>query len=81
MFAGRNVVKIAKSTGSVEVITQNGETFTGDILVGADGVHSTIRRQMWNMANKEEPGYFPPDEASSMVPFHFNIYPSLSRSY
>ena len=54
MLAGKNVVKITKFSGSVEVVTQNGEVFTGDILVGADGVHSTIRGQMWAVESQME---------------------------
>ena len=44
MLAGKNIVNITKASSSVEVVTQNGETFSGDILVGADGIHSATRR-------------------------------------
>jgi 2-polyprenyl-6-methoxyphenol hydroxylase-like FAD-dependent oxidoreductase len=30
----------------VKVVTTDGSTFTGDIVVGADGIHSTVRREM-----------------------------------
>ena len=34
--------------GSVELLLENGETVPGDVLVGADGVHSQLRAQMFN---------------------------------
>jgi len=37
----------------MRVETQNGRVFTGSILVGADGVHSRIRREMWRIADTE----------------------------
>mmetsp|Transcript_5529 Transcript_5529/g.12180 ORF Transcript_5529/g.12180 Transcript_5529/m.12180 type:complete len:549 (+) Transcript_5529:177-1823(+) len=35
--------------GTVDITTKNGETHTGfDVLVGADGIWSSVRSQMWN---------------------------------
>lgn len=59
------VAEIVQATDGVLVKTTKGETVAGDILIGADGVHSTIRREMWRLAAKLQPGAFPEDELSS----------------
>lgn len=40
------VASFAETEDGVEVVTDKGETFKGDILLGADGIHSTIRKLM-----------------------------------
>jgi 2-polyprenyl-6-methoxyphenol hydroxylase-like FAD-dependent oxidoreductase len=51
----------------VIVKTSDNSIFEGDILVGADGIHSTVRQEMWRIANKLSPGWIPSDEHSSML--------------
>lgn len=42
---GRRVVEVEMSTDTSPTVTlQDGEVVTGDLLVGADGVHSAVRR-------------------------------------
>ena len=41
----------------VKVITKDGAIFVGDILVGADGVHSRTRKEMWELADSEDASY------------------------
>ena len=50
------MVKVVHSDTGVRVITKDGEEFAGDIVVGVDGVHSTIRQEMWALADKLSPG-------------------------
>ncbi|KAK1240072.1 hypothetical protein MKX08_007514 [Trichoderma sp. CBMAI-0020] len=40
------VASFTETEDGVEVVTDKGETFKGDILLGADGIHSTIRKLM-----------------------------------
>lgn len=40
------VASFTEREDGVEVVTDKGETFKGDILLGADGIHSTIRKLM-----------------------------------
>ncbi|GKT41102.1 FAD-dependent monooxygenase andE [Colletotrichum spaethianum] len=60
----KRVNKIELINGGVLVHTKDGSVFEGDIVVGADGIHSTVREEMWRIGHEESPGYFPKDEAS-----------------
>lgn len=50
------VVKVENLDSEVTVKTKDGSEFTGNIVVGADGVHSRIRQEMWRIAEAERPG-------------------------
>ncbi|KAF4844031.1 FAD-dependent monooxygenase andE [Colletotrichum siamense] len=60
----KRVNKIDLSEKGVTVYTTDGSIYEGDIVVGADGIHSTVRSEMWRIGIKETPGYFPHDEQS-----------------
>lgn len=34
----------------------DGSVYGGDIVVGADGVHSVVRNEMWRLSELEKPG-------------------------
>ena len=44
---GQPVVDIQQDAQSATLILQDGSSATGDILIGADGIKSTIRRELW----------------------------------
>jgi salicylate hydroxylase len=44
---GQAVIDIQQNEKSATLILQDGSTATGDILIGADGIKSIIRRQLW----------------------------------
>lgn len=50
---GQRVTKITSSNSGVTVTTEDGSTWTGSIVVGADGVRSTVRREMWRIAEEK----------------------------
>ncbi|PSN72628.1 FAD/NAD(P)-binding domain-containing protein [Corynespora cassiicola Philippines] len=58
VLTSKGVAKVDQSSDGVRVTTQDGNNFSGDILVGADGIHSTVRREMWRIADQEQPDYF-----------------------
>lgn len=43
----KRVVRVDTVEGFVHVQTEDGSKYKGDIVVGADGVHSAVRREMW----------------------------------
>lgn len=56
------VQRVEISDEEVLVRTIDGSIHRGDILVGADGIHSSVRAEMWRIANKISPGWIPYDE-------------------
>ena len=56
------VHRVELTEDEVLVRTTDRTLYRGDILVGADGIHSAIRTEMWRLANKMSPGWIPSDE-------------------
>lgn len=61
---GKEVTNIHHEGSGVKVLTRDGMTYFGDLVVGADGVHSIARSEMLRMAggsaSNEESGMFNP---------------------
>lgn len=66
VLTSQRVQSIENGTSSVTVTTTTGQTYTGNIVVGADGIHSKVRQEMWKAAEKIDPTWFDPTEESSM---------------
>ncbi|VUC28210.1 unnamed protein product [Clonostachys rosea] len=60
----KKVANVDMGEYEVKVTTADGETFEGDILVGADGVHSRVREEMWRIGGRIQPGVFLKDQES-----------------
>jgi 2-polyprenyl-6-methoxyphenol hydroxylase-like FAD-dependent oxidoreductase len=60
----KRVQKVELLEDGVVVNTTDGSSYKGDILVGADGIHSSVREEMWRIANEISPGWIPSDERS-----------------
>ncbi|KAL8788616.1 MAG: hypothetical protein Q9195_007211 [Heterodermia aff. obscurata] len=54
---GAKVVGIEETTNGVSARTSNQASYDGDIVVGADGVHSRVRNEMWRIADTVSPGF------------------------
>jgi 2-polyprenyl-6-methoxyphenol hydroxylase-like FAD-dependent oxidoreductase len=52
---GQGVVSIDQDDTGVRVTLEDGSVETGDMVVGADGVQSIVRRIMWDHANAKSP--------------------------
>ncbi|KAE8329154.1 hypothetical protein BDV39DRAFT_203419 [Aspergillus sergii] len=48
VLTGKKVVKVEDLHGKVKVHCQDHSVFDGDLVVGADGVRSIVRQQMWD---------------------------------
>ncbi|KAH7344365.1 hypothetical protein BKA66DRAFT_375049, partial [Pyrenochaeta sp. MPI-SDFR-AT-0127] len=59
VLTAKGVEQVEHVPGGVRVQTKGGDIFSGEILVGADGIHSTVRREMWRLADQTHPGHFP----------------------
>lgn len=59
ILTNKRATKIDVDENSVKATMADGTVYEGDILIGADGVHSAVRQQMWNIGDKMLPGYIP----------------------
>jgi 2-polyprenyl-6-methoxyphenol hydroxylase-like FAD-dependent oxidoreductase len=55
VLVGKGVVSVEESDTEVTVRCEDGSSYTGDILVGADGVRSKIKEELWKIAENDEP--------------------------
>lgn len=62
VLVSKKVTKVGLESSRVKVETSDGSSYYGDILVGADGIHSRVRSEMWRLADILEPGYIPATE-------------------
>lgn len=58
----KRIQNVEMTDDGVVVKVFDGSTYKGDILVGADGIHSSVRGEMWRIANETSPGWIPLDE-------------------
>ncbi|KAF4455187.1 hypothetical protein F53441_2425 [Fusarium austroafricanum] len=78
ILPGNRVESVREVERGVEVRTAKGEVYRGDVLIGADGIWSTVRKEMWRIGNKKSPGYFPADEWSK-VPCYYKCIFGISH--
>lgn len=50
----KRVQKISQDPQGATVFCADGTQYRGDIVVGADGVYSTVRREMWRVAENKQ---------------------------
>ncbi|KAL2820628.1 hypothetical protein BJX63DRAFT_444182 [Aspergillus granulosus] len=68
VFVGKTVVSVEQTAANntVAVHTDDGSVYEGDLVVGADGVHSRVRLEMWRLAELEQPGLITAQEKNGM---------------
>jgi len=64
----KEVYNIQPLGDRVRVHCVDGSYFDGDLVVGADGVHSKVRREMWRLAKDIEDPKFSSIEKKSQSP-------------
>ncbi|KAL8722761.1 MAG: hypothetical protein Q9225_000822 [Loekoesia sp. 1 TL-2023] len=62
VHVGKGVVTIEQAREGVCVRTKDQACYYGDLVVGADGVHSQVRAEMWRIADTTSPGLIGPKE-------------------
>ncbi|KEQ58673.1 FAD/NAD(P)-binding domain-containing protein [Aureobasidium melanogenum CBS 110374] len=64
ILEGKNLTTVRQHTSGVTVICEDGTSYTGDILAGADGVNSKARSEMWRLADEVDPELVKNDKTS-----------------
>lgn len=75
VLTSERVVTVENTISHVTVTTKTGNSYTGDIVVGADGIHSTVRKKMWQEAQQTDPTWIDPLEG-----MHAFLYSFLSET-
>jgi FAD dependent monooxygenase len=70
VITGKRVTEVKHCQGGICAVTDDGSVYQGSLVVGADGVHSRIRSEMWRMANKDELESISDKEKKSQYPEH-----------
>ncbi|GAD99479.1 FAD binding monooxygenase [Paecilomyces variotii No. 5] len=65
ILLNKKVVEVRLLGKEACVVTEDGSTYTGKLVVGADGVHSCIRSEMWRLADMNRPGLITQREKTS----------------
>ncbi|KAF2835087.1 FAD/NAD(P)-binding domain-containing protein [Patellaria atrata CBS 101060] len=59
IYCNKKVTHVDHLLDGITVYCTDGTSYHGSIVVGADGVRSKIREEMWRMADEQEPGAIP----------------------
>ncbi|KAL6364307.1 hypothetical protein LRP88_02226 [Fusarium phalaenopsidis] len=76
----KRVSRLQLTEEGAQAYTQDGSMYEGDIVVGADGIHSAVRDEMWRLGKEQSPGYFSEDENSHTCVFGISNKPSCYGS-
>jgi 2-polyprenyl-6-methoxyphenol hydroxylase-like FAD-dependent oxidoreductase len=58
ILTGKAVAHLESNENVVQATTSDGDRYIGNILIGADGIHSSVRREMWRIGDEEQPHWF-----------------------
>ncbi|KAF5005580.1 hypothetical protein FDECE_7987 [Fusarium decemcellulare] len=78
VMTNKRVMKVELNANTVTAVASDASTFEGDILIGADGVHSSIRGEMRRLARDRQPNWFETNEEEAL-PCVYNCIFGISR--
>jgi 2-polyprenyl-6-methoxyphenol hydroxylase-like FAD-dependent oxidoreductase len=55
ILLGKKLTTVRHHASGVTVICEDGSSYVGDMLAGADGVNSKARSEMWRLADEQNP--------------------------
>jgi 2-polyprenyl-6-methoxyphenol hydroxylase-like FAD-dependent oxidoreductase len=55
ILLNKNIASVEQSDNGVTVKCDDGTSYQGDILAGADGVRSKVRQELWRLASSRFP--------------------------
>ncbi|KAI5362502.1 putative FAD-binding domain, FAD/NAD(P)-binding domain superfamily [Septoria linicola] len=55
VLVNQEINRVESHDKGVRVTTSNGQIFTGKVIVGADGIHSAVRKEMWRLGSQADP--------------------------
>ncbi|KAH4112908.1 hypothetical protein HBI64_155590 [Parastagonospora nodorum] len=64
---GNRITNVDHNSEEVIVLCENGTAVSGDILVGCDGVNSTVRQALWRFATSQDPTAFDIKEKTMLM--------------
>jgi 2-polyprenyl-6-methoxyphenol hydroxylase-like FAD-dependent oxidoreductase len=67
ILVGKRVSRIDHFQDGVAVQCEDGTLYQGTVVVGADGVHSIVRQEMWRHMNLETTGAVSSEEQNSEI--------------
>ncbi|KAF1838730.1 FAD/NAD(P)-binding domain-containing protein [Decorospora gaudefroyi] len=67
IHTGKKLERIEHTDTGVRVYLADGSVEEGDMVVGADGVHSMTRKLMWDYAEATSPGSIPATDKNIMI--------------
>jgi 2-polyprenyl-6-methoxyphenol hydroxylase-like FAD-dependent oxidoreductase len=74
ILLNKNVSAVEHSLNGVKVRCEDGSSYNGHVLAGADGVTSKTREEMWRLADSTTPGLVSQDKACTCCPYKVFAY-------
>lgn len=69
LLTGKSLSLVRHHSSGVTVICDDGTSYTGDVLAGADGVNSKTRSEMWRLADLQDPELVKKDKECWSISF------------
>ncbi|KHN94004.1 FAD dependent monooxygenase [Metarhizium album ARSEF 1941] len=78
VYTGKRVLAVESGDDSAVVKTSDGSTYKADIVVGADGVHSVVRSEIWRHVTKVSQPHATEQENSG-IKYEYSCIYGISR--